>query len=48
MSEKGVEVDCVIFFYQKGKCCDNYASKERARVKLTEKQDIAEVKREIR
>ena len=48
ISEKEVDVDCVIFFYQKGKCGDNYVSKERARVKLTEKQDIAEVKREIR
>ena len=48
MSEKEVDVDCVIFFYQKGKCGDNYVSKERARVKLKGKQDIAEVKREIR
>ena len=47
MSEKEVDVDCVIFFYQKGKCGDNYVSKERARVKLKGKQDIAEVKREI-
>ena len=43
MSEKEVDVDCVIFFYQKGKCGDNYVSKERARVKLK-----GEVKREIR
>ena len=48
MSEKEVDVDCVIFFYQKGKCGDNNISKERARVKLKGKQDIAEVKREIR
>ena len=51
MSEKEVDVDCVIFFYQKGKCGDNYVSKERARVKLKGKQDgqdIAEVKKEIR
>ena len=48
MSEKEVDVDCVISFYQKGKCGDNYVSKERARVKLKGKQDIAEVKREIR
>ena len=45
MSEKEVDVDCVIFFYQKGKCGDNHVSKERSRVKL---KDIAEVKREIR
>ena len=47
-SVKEVEVDCVIFFYQKGKCDDNYVSRERSRLKLKKKQDIAEVKREIR
>ena len=31
-------------FYQKGKCLDNYVSKEHARVRLKEKQDIAEVR----
>ena len=48
MSQKEVEVDCVIFFYQKGKCGDNYISKERARLRLKENQDLAELKREIR
>ena len=36
-------------FYQKGKIGDHYVSKELSKVKLKEKQDIAEVKkREIR
>ena len=46
ISEK--EVDCVIFFYQKGKSEDHFVLKECVRKKLKEKQDLAELKSEIR
>ena len=31
MSEKKVDVDCVIFFYQNGKCGDNYGGPPRGK-----------------